>query len=82
MGVVKDEIKGPAPKRKAVQNTNQNLLDEMRSLMDEVSDLIQQKDEDTQKEGPDAAPENIRKAASLRAVHSLLTASKSLLENY
>ncbi|APU88925.1 hypothetical protein Rctr197k_119 [Virus Rctr197k] len=82
MGEVKDEIKGPAPKRKATNKRAQNLLDDVRSLMDEVSELTAKKDDDTASEGEAAAPENVRKAGSLRAVHSLLTACKTLLENY
>lgn len=81
MGIVSDTIKG-TPKRKAREHTNQNLLDEITAMMDEVSDLTTLKDDDTQTEGEAVAPENIRKAGSLRAVHALLSAAKTLLENY
>lgn len=82
MGEVKDEVKGPAPKRKAKLKTNQNILDNINTLMDEVSELTAKKDEDVADEGEAAAPENIRKAGSLRAVHALLSACRTLLENY
>ena len=82
MGEVKEELKGSAPKRKAKQKTNQNVLEQVKDLRDEVSRLIAVKDEDTEIEGATAAPENIRKAASLRASHTLLTAIQTLLEDY
>jgi hypothetical protein len=82
MGEVKDEIKGPAPKRKAKSKTNQNLLDDITSMMEEVSDMTAKKDEDALTEGDAAAPENVRKAGSLRAVHALLSTCRTLLENY
>jgi hypothetical protein len=82
MGEVRDEVKGPAPKRKAKLKTNQNILDTVTELMDEVSELTAKKDEDVGTEGDAAAPENIRKAGSLRAVHALLSACRNLLENY
>ena len=82
MGEVRDEIQGPAPKRKAKLKTNQNLLDSIATMMDEVSDLTAKKDDDTLTEGEASAPENIRKAGSLRAVHALLSACKTLLESY
>lgn len=82
MGEVKDEIKGPAPKRKARLKTNQNLLDDISGMMDEVSELTTKKDDDVYAEGKEEAPENVRKAGSLRAVHALLSACRTLLENY
>lgn len=82
MGEVKDEVKGPAPKRKAKLKTNQNLLESVTQMMDEVSDLTSKKDQDVLDEGEAEAPENVRKATSLRAVHSMLSGIKTLLENY
>jgi len=86
VGEVKDEIKGDAPKRKAKKKAKtedaQNILDNVRSLRDELSELTATKDDDVLDEGEEAKPENTRKAATLRACHSLLTAVQNLLEDY
>lgn len=86
MGEVKEAVKGtpppPAPSKAAAVSNNMNVLDRVRALCDEVSDLTAKKDADTLSEGAAAAPDNQRKAATLRAVHSLLTSAKNLLKDY
>ena len=83
MGEVKDTVKGSPPeKRKKSMKSDDNLVNQIQTLRDEVSDLITIKDDDAAKEGKDAYAENVRKAASLRAVHSLLTSTQRLLEDY
>ena len=90
MGEVKDAVKGPGPKKKksgilGKKNTShdgQNLIEHFRELRDEVSELTSIKDDDVTTEGDDAKAENIRKAALLRACHSLLTSCQTLLEEY
>lgn len=81
MGAVKDEIKGPAPKRKA-QGSTQNLIDQIKAQEDEVSAMIIQKDNDGVTEGKDAQPENRRKASLLRATYAFLREARLLLEDY
>ncbi len=49
---------------------------------DEVSRLTAIKDDDAANEGASLQAENTRKAAQLRAVHSLLTSAQVLLEDY
>jgi len=83
MGEVKDTVKGDPPKkRKERMKSDSNLVDQMQTLRDEVSDLITIKDKDAESEGKKVYAENVRKAAALRAVHSLLTSSQRLLEDY
>ncbi|MHA2280072.1 MAG: hypothetical protein ACXAC5_04245 [Promethearchaeota archaeon] len=85
MGEVKDAVKGDGLKKKVLQKPKiggDNLVEHVDALLNEVSHCIQVKDEDTLKEGDDAKAENARKAATLRAVHSLMTTSKTLLEDY
>ena len=80
MGEVKDVVCGSGLKSKPIVSSN--LTDSIKALRDEVSRLTQIKDEDTAKEGKEVMAENARKAALLRAVHSLLTTSQTLLEDY
>ncbi len=86
MGVVKDTVKGtpppapPAPKK--VKVTDKNLIIQFGELQDKISELTQIKDDDVLTEGPTEKPENVRKAALLRGVHSLVTSAKTLLEDY
>ena len=91
MGEVKDAVKGsgPAPKKKSLlgkkrsgATDGKNLIDHFQTLRDEVSELTTIKDDDVSKEGDDEKAENMRKAALLRAVSSLLTASQRILEDY
>ena len=85
MGEVKDTVKGDGLKKKVLQKSKisgDNLVEHVEALLNEVSHCIQVKDEDTLKEGDDVKAENARKAATLRAVHSLMTTSKTLLEDY
>jgi hypothetical protein len=82
MGEVNDTVKGSGLKSKPTKDSDKNLVSAVQSLRDEVSHLISIKDEDTLKEGKDKVAENTRKAGTLRAVHSLLVASQSLLEDY
>ena len=82
MGEVSDTVKGSGLKSKPTKDSDKNLISAVQSLRDEVSGLIQIKDDDTVKEGDTKKAENTRKAATLRAVHSLLTASQNLLEDY
>lgn len=78
MGEVKDAVKGTAkPKPKTG-----NLIDQVQELRDEVSRLTAIKDDDALNEGAASLAENTRKAAQLRAVHSLLTSAQVLLEEY
>jgi len=85
MGEVKDTVKGDGLKKKPLKKSKiagDNLIEMFQELRDEVSRLTAIKDDDTQKEGDKEKAENVRKAATLRAVHSLLTASQILLEDY
>lgn len=82
MGEVRDEIQGPAPKRKAKSPGAENILESVRALKDEISGLTSIKDDDAAKEGDAAKAENVRKAGTLRACHSLLSAMQTLLEDY
>jgi hypothetical protein len=83
MGEVKDTVHGTPPKkRQKALKSGDNLVDQFKNLKDTVSDLIMIKDDDTLKEGEAEKAENVRKAAHLRAVHSLLTAAETLLEDY
>lgn len=85
MGDVKEAVKGSGasrPKKHATADAPTNILADLGRLQDEVADLTVAKDEDTLTEGETARPENARKAATLRAVHSLLTTCKVLLEDY
>lgn len=59
-----------------------NILEDIRRLADETSKLIAKKDQDADAEGPAAKPENLRKAAHLRSVYSMLVTCRSLLEDY
>ena len=85
MGEVKDTIKGSGPKKKPKSKagaSTKNLVEQFDELRDEISRLTAIKDDDTQTEGKDAKAENVRKAAMLRAVHTLMTAAQTLLEDY
>ena len=82
MGEVKDVVKGDGLKSKPTKASDKNLILAVQSLRDEVSHLIQVKDDDSLNEGDVKKADNMRKAATLRAVHSLLTASQNLLEDY
>jgi len=85
MGEVKDTVKGDGLKKKVLQKakiSGDNLIEHVEALRNEVSNCIQIKDEDTLNEGDDVKAENARKAATLRAVHSMLTTAKTLLEDY
>lgn len=83
MGEVKDTVHGtPSKKRRKALKSDDNLVDQVKNLKDTVSDLIVIKDEDALKEGENEKAENVRKAANLRAAHSLLTSTQTLLEDY
>lgn len=91
MGEVKEAVKGSGPaktkgkllgKKKKGVTDGENLVEHFRALRDEVSNLTAIKDEDVGTEGDDEKAENIRKAALLRACHSLLTSCQTLLEEY
>jgi len=84
MGEVKDTVKGsgPKPSKKATKKAEGNLINQVIDLMDEVGRLTVIKDDDTLSEGDAAFADNTRKAATLRAAHSLLTATRTLLEEY
>ena len=83
MGIVKDSIKGSGkPKKRGKPLTDENILTQISDLREEISRLTSIKDDDADTEGAEAHAENVRKAASLRAVHSLLTAVERLLEGY
>jgi hypothetical protein len=79
----KEDVAHVVRDRPTIDPVNEvNLVDHFASLREEVSYLIEIKDTDTYSEGDEEKPENIRKAALLRSVHSLLTASQTLLEDY
>jgi hypothetical protein len=87
MGEVKDAVKGggrPSPMSTAAGGDDKitTVLDDVRALANEISSLVAKKDEDTLSEGEAAKPENMRKAALLRATHALLTTVRALLEDY
>jgi len=85
MGEVKDTVKGDGLKKKPLKKSKtagDNLIEMFQDLREEVSRLTAIKDDDVLTEGDDVKPENTRKAATLRAVHSLLTAAQTLLEDY
>ncbi len=81
MGEVKETVKGTPKKRKKTSD-NSNLQQRITSLMDDVSDCVVKKEDDAYKEGDSEKAENVRKAGLLRAVHTLLSCSKRLLEDY
>lgn len=82
MGEVKDTVKGtpPAKHRKAAGDSN--VVQQLIDLQDTVSDLTAIKDNDVLNEGDDQKSENQRKAGMLRATHSLITAARTLMEDY
>ncbi len=84
MGEVAEAVKGTGASRssKTPSNTGKNLRDQVRALADEVSTLVAKKDDDALTEGDAAKPENVRKAALLRASASMLRAVTTLLEDY
>lgn len=90
MGEVKETVKGsgPKPKKSGLLSKDKgftngkNLVEHFQGLQDLISELTAQKDEDTLNEGDDEKSENIRKAALLRASHSLITSARRLLEDY
>jgi hypothetical protein len=83
MGEVKEAVKG-TPKRKllGLGKSEANLVSRIRDMRDELSELVTKKDDDVLSEGDDLKPENLKKAAHLRAAHSLLTTVQTLLEDY
>ena len=89
MGEVKNDVKGATPARKQAGPSaadagikGKNILEQVRDLESELSRLTAVKDEEVLSEGEAARAENTRKAALLRAAHSLLTAVSTLLEEY
>lgn len=85
MGDVKEAVKGKPSKKqlKSRSKTSKgNLVEQFSELQDQVSDLITKKDDDVIKEGDTARPENERKAATLRSIHTLLNSAKNLAEDY
>lgn len=81
MGEAKETVKGtPSPKKG--KKAEKNLLSRIGSIMDDVSNVIQIKQNDTVTEGESAKGENIRKAAVMGAVYTLLSAAKRLMEDY
>lgn len=86
MGEVKDAVHGTGRKTPAVKEegaaASDGLVARIDALRDEISRLTVIKDGDVNTEGPEARAENIRKAALLRAGHSLATSIKALLEDY
>jgi hypothetical protein len=81
MGQVSDAVKG-SPLKSVPAPTGGNLRERVGALCDEVSSLVAVKDDDAEREGAAALPENRRKAALLRACFSLLRAVKTLLDDY
>lgn len=85
MGEVKETVKGKGLKPKTLRKSKiagENLIEMFQGLREEVGRLTEIKDDDTLTEGDEERPENTRKAATLRAVHSLLTSAQTLLEDY
>ncbi len=86
MGEVKDTVKGDGLKKKLLKKKpkveGENLIEYFEALREEVSRCITIKDDDSYTEGDKAKPDNVRKAALLRSVHSLLTSGLTLLEDY
>lgn len=86
MGEVKDAVKGSGSKKSkptpAAEASHGNLVQRTDAIIEELGELIQQKDEDAVNEGKSKQPENIEKAARLRAAASLFRAAKVLLEDY
>ena len=79
MGDSKDAVKGSGSK--TIRKSG-NLVEQVTQLMDDVSICISKKDDDVLAEGEDNKAENIRKVSLLRSAHTLLRATKSLLEDY
>lgn len=67
--------------RDAIEGRDDNVVQRLTELQDVVSDLATIKQHDAMSEDHEAA-DNIRKAALLRATHSLLTAARALMEDY
>ena len=86
MGEVKETVKGQGLKTTPVVGKpkvkGDNLVEMLESLKEEVSKCIQKKDNDALTEGEAEKAENVRKAALLRGVHSMLSSSLGLLEDY
>jgi len=82
MGEVKDAVKGTPKKAGKTVPGGENLLNRTRDMMEEVSGLTAKKDDDAASEGDNMKAENLRKAGTLRAVHSLLSAAERLLSDY
>lgn len=86
MGDVKDAVKGSGSSRPTKDagkaGEPSNIIADVKRLKDEVSALTAKKDDDAASEGDAARPENLRKAALLRASHSLLVTIDMLLEKY
>ena len=85
MGDVKDTVKGTPPKKRLKSRSKLgkgNIVDQLQELQDELSELITTTDVDILHEGVDLRPENTRKAATLRSMHTLIVGAKNLAEDY
>jgi len=84
MGEVKETVKGDGPKKKIFGKTVEhgNLIEQVANLKDKVSKCASVKDNDAATEGDSSKSDNLRKAALLKAAHSLLTTVQVLLEEY
>lgn len=81
MGEVKEAVKGSGSKTKTGAY-DKNLLEQVKDLYSKICELAAKKDDDVFNEGDAAKPDNIRKAAHLRAAASMLSATIALLEDY
>lgn len=84
MGDVKEAVKGSGKSvlSAAAAASHGNLVDRTAEIIDELGRLVHLKDEDAMSEGELKQPENIAKAARLRAAVSLFRAAKVILEDY
>lgn len=80
MGEVKDSVTKRSPRPKKALDAG--MLETAERLRDELSRCISIKDDDTLEEGDDERAANMRKAAQLRAAHTLVTGVVALLEDY
>lgn len=80
MGEVKDAVTRRTPRD--VKPIDTGLLETAEQLRDELSRCARIKDDDVLDEGDDTRAENMRKAAQLRAAHSLASSICALLEDY
>lgn len=69
-------------KADAVVRDAHNLCEYIGAMSEEVSRLVEIKDDDVLTEGDAMKADNVRKAAHLRSVHSLLSSAHTLLEDY